>query len=85
MSGLPIGFDRAYGDVFFQMPEQAETTWKLVFQSEMDLITEDLERAGYHIWFTCEVDGIEHRLAARTHETDQRTSEALRAYCSPAD
>ena len=36
-----------------------------IFRSEMDALTYRLESQGYRVWFTCEANGVEYRLAAR--------------------
>lgn len=36
-----------------------------IFCSDIDAKTYRLESQGYRVWFTCEVDGVEYRLAAR--------------------
>jgi hypothetical protein len=47
------------------LAEQRTVSFADIFCSEMDAMTYRLESQGYRIWFTCEVDGVEYRLAAR--------------------
>jgi hypothetical protein len=48
-------------------PEDGAPEMRMIFMSDMDFKTYELEKQDYHIWFTCEVDGIEYRLAARKY------------------
>ncbi len=63
-------FDRAVDSVLrtgtaqLVPPVGPPITFRAIFRSEMDALTEDLESQGYRIWFTTEVDGVEYRLAA---------------------
>lgn len=56
----------AHGEAHFIVESAGhELTFTMIFESEMDLLTHQLERDGLRIWFDCEVDGVEYRLAAR--------------------
>jgi hypothetical protein len=62
---------RAWADMFttgqhtFVAAPGVEATFAAIFETEMDRLTHQLEREGFRIWFDCEVDGVEYRLAAR--------------------
>lgn len=49
------------GHIILEAPSMQ---FRLLWESEMDYLTHGLEDHGYKIWFTCEVDGAEYRLAA---------------------
>lgn len=36
-----------------------------IWLPDIEKMTRQLEYNGYRVWFTCEVDGVEYRLAAR--------------------
>jgi len=40
-------------------------TWASIYEPEIEKLTKQLERSGYRVWFTCEVNGTEYRLCAR--------------------
>lgn len=54
-----------HGESIVETIPGEHVTFRLIFESDMDRLTRELEHAGYEVWFTCEVDGVEHRLAAR--------------------
>lgn len=43
---------------------ELEPSFREIYMSEMDRLTRDIEQWGFHVWFTCEVDGTEYRLVA---------------------
>lgn len=42
----------------------APASFQEIFALPMDKLTYELEERGFNVWFTCEVDGVEYRLAA---------------------
>lgn len=54
------------GDILVPNLHPCSPSWHIMYLSDIDHDTELLERQGYKIWFTCEADGYEVRLAART-------------------
>lgn len=64
------------------LAEQRTVSFADIFTSGMDAATYRLESQGFRIWFTCEVDGVEYRLAARKeHESKCCLGNPIDGYC----
>ena len=76
-------WEPALWEIYQEIPPDRSVSFAQIWRSEIDALTYRLESQGFKAWFTCEVDGVEYRLVARTDRSNPEKPHELALALKP--